>query len=133
MAFSWEDILKPVATAVAGIAAGWLGTVARVGSQVKLLGARVTAVEQGITTAANAWAQALVAHKADIARDLQSIKDDVLEMKDAIEEFRKSSTDFAKDAELAKFIMEQGARWERIQHAIGRIEGWLRTTTPESR
>jgi len=60
---------------------------------------------------------------AEIAKLRKEIDDDLDELVKAQKSMRDSSNDFAKDAELAKFIENVNERWFRMERTIGKIEG----------
>lgn len=59
--------------------------------------------------------------KAEIARvekDLEGLRRNTENLKD-------SSADFAKDAELSRYITEENRKWNEMQRLLGQIEGQL--------
>lgn len=59
--------------------------------------------------------------KAEITR----VERDLSELRRSTENFKDSSADFAKDAELSRYIVEENRKWNEMQRLLGQIEGQL--------
>lgn len=64
--------------------------------------------------------------------EIVTLKDALARLEAAIHELkqdtgrlRDSSADFAKDAELSRYITEENRKWNEIQRLLGQIEGRL--------
>ena len=68
----------------------------------------------------------LEAHKGEVQDKLKELKNQIDELEDVVESFQRASNhEFAKDAELNKFIEEQQRLWQSIQRTLGQIEGMM--------
>lgn len=56
---------------------------------------------------------------------VRGLKSEVKELREMLDRVRDSSTDFAKEAELAKVMMEMNDRFQKIQNAIGQLQGMI--------
>lgn len=64
-------------------------------------------------------------NKKDVDRRMRELRNDLKELREKIDRTRESSSDFAKEAELAKVVMEMNGRFETIIRAIGKLEGTM--------
>lgn len=112
-----QKVLLPAATLVAGLVGAVLRFSQRL-AQVEERLAKHTATEAHDAT----WKR----EAAELASTCREIQDEVGTLRDEINHVRHSATDYAKDAELARFMMEQHERWEQINRSLGIIEGSLR-------
>lgn len=105
------DLLQRVGIPVLSLVAGWLGAAYRIHNQIEK---RIATTERE-----------LVSLKAGCREELDELASRLSSMDHSVGRLNDSSHDFAKDAELAQFVMEQNDRWQRIQRTLGRIEGLM--------
>ena len=82
-------------------------------------------IEERIDNLPNGFKLEIGTHRDDLDGSIRELKSDIEKVRDKVERIRDSSSDFAKEAELAKFVFEVNDRFEKIVRAIGNLEGTL--------
>lgn len=66
---------------------------------------------------------ATIMSRTEIERGIRELRQELRKMESR---FRTTTGEFAKDAELSRFMTEEGDRWQKIERTMGQIEGTLR-------
>lgn len=119
MAMDGWDIVRFIGLPVLGLVGGWIGAAARIAHKVRELEAALPILKSGLKLEVDGHKDSMGLLVADLRRDLEKLERD-------IDRFRDSSSDYAKDAELAKFMMEVNDRWQQMQRTLGEIIGEMR-------
>jgi hypothetical protein len=112
------DIALKVAVPVLGLVGGWVGAAVRIRTRLKGLEQKYSALRKGFMLEFDT-------HRDGIQDDLDRLSNELRAISDHLDKFRDSQVDFAREAALAQFIMQQQERWEAVQRTLGRIEGVL--------
>lgn len=129
MAFPWEALLEkglaPALTAVGG----WAGATLNFKKRLDELEKKVEAKEKEAEKFREETGKLIAQHREEleeiIERLFEQLKDEIAILKEKLERLRDSSTDYAKDAEVAIFISETQTQWQKINRTLGQIEGML--------
>jgi uncharacterized membrane protein YgaE (UPF0421/DUF939 family) len=89
----------------------------------KELSHSVAKIEQRLDSLPQGFKLEIGTHRGDIDDSIEELKEKLEKLTDKIDRTRDSSSDFAKEAELAKLVFEVNARFETIMRAIGTLEG----------
>ena len=65
---------------------------------------------------------ALTMTRVEIEKSIRDLRQEVRRMESR---FRTTTGEFAKDAELSRFITEESERWQKMAAMVGKIEGIL--------
>ncbi len=124
MAIDVVDLLTKIGIPIIAAASGWIG------AAVKLAG-RLSAIETHIAThigidhaqIAATYKQDVNDIRADMLEKIAECREEIEHLEQVTDKFRASATDYAKDARLAEFIVDQHKKWESINRTLGLIEG----------
>ncbi len=94
---------------------------------------RITDVETKFESAQKSWREEMDGHQDEVFAKIKVLEAQLKEYENSFDTFRDSSHDFAKDSELARFIMEQHEQWQTIQRTLGYIEGLLKKSSSPPR
>jgi uncharacterized protein YPO0396 len=123
-----EKVAAPALTAVGGFVGAALRFQRRLKTIEDDFEAFRTKVVGDLESARTSWRGDLADHKAELEEKICELRQKLERIEDGLHKFQKESTfDFAKDAELVKFIEEQHREWKQMQRTLGQIEGMLRT------
>jgi valyl-tRNA synthetase len=124
----------------AGGIAGWLGKAMTLARKVDALEKAQEAAAKTLLEASKEHAAALVAAnkrcevleqrvagfiaREEIERAIKELRQEIRRVEARL---RNSTSEFAKDAELSKFMSEESDRWHKIERTLGQIEGTLKS------
>lgn len=91
----------------------------------KELYGRVEKIELKIENLPSGFKLEISGHRDDLEDQIEEVKHELEKLTDKLERTRDSSSDFAKEAELAKLVFEVNSRFETIVRAIGKLEGTI--------
>lgn len=125
------SVAKDFGLPALGAVAGWVTTSYLVRGRVKRLEQSVTALKKGwrieLDTHKEKTDESTEKLKTELSRIYKELKEQLKEIEDRIQDWqRESSTSFARDDELTRFIEEQQRQWQAIQRTLGQIEGMLK-------
>jgi hypothetical protein len=115
-----EFILKVCLPGLA-IVGGWIWTAAKLYYSLQTLTDKVASIEKGRKELRDEL-------RDDIDRKVRELESKLEDYESRFDDIRQSATDFAKDAELADFIVESARKWEEIQRVLGQLEGLLKAS-----
>lgn len=131
MAIDWGALIDKGAAPTLAAVGGWVGAALRLrermGTVEKDFDALRLAVGKQISEFKDEQKKHLEKVESQFEKKLEELREEFEEYERSLGQFRASSTDFAKDAELAHFIEEQQRQWQTIQRTLGQIEGMLKT------
>lgn len=122
----WTHLAKDIVIPIGSAAVAVLVTVFRLASRFTTLESGYAGLKKQFEDTQKAWKLDLETFEGEIEEQIKELKRELEQTEDRLARFRDSSTDFAKEAELAKFIEEQQRSWKEIQRTLGQIEGALK-------
>lgn len=122
----WAAILKDVVLPVGAAIASVFVAALRFASRLTKIETDFAALKVHFENTQKSWKLDLESFESDYEARMKDLKQETKETDGRLSRFRESSTDFAKEAELAKFIEEQQRQWQAIQRTLGQIEGSLK-------
>jgi septal ring factor EnvC (AmiA/AmiB activator) len=117
-------LLEKFGEPAAGALAGWLGKSITLSKRVESIEKKVEDELSDVQTRVEALEKRINASVArdELERNLRSLRSEV---KAVERRLRESESLFAKDSEFTKFVTEENERWQRMERALGKIEGLL--------
>jgi hypothetical protein len=111
------------------LAGGWVSAVLGFSARLKAAEAKIKEIDEERAHRGRDAEEERARLRKEVADLLAAfkveIKQQIDELDHGYDELRTSAHDYAKDAELARFVVEVREQWGRMERAVGRIEGAL--------
>lgn len=122
----WTHVAKDIVIPIGSATVAVLVTAFRLASRFTTLESGFAGLKKTFEDTQKAWKLDLDTFEGEVEEKIKELRRELEQTEDRLARFRDSSTDFAKEAELARFIEEQQRSWKEIQRTLGQIEGALK-------